>query len=220
MILVCFAVREEARFFKPETVKEPKIQILLTGIGKHNARKVISAVLDAKKPELVLSCGFAGGLNPELTRGSVVFSLEAGTGLEQSLPAAGARQCRFYCSDRIATTADEKQKLWQLTTADAVEMESKIICECCRERKIPSGTVRVILDTANEDLPLDFNETLTADQQMNYAKLGLAVLKSPGKIAGLLRLQRQSREAAEKLGGILNKALKPMGAATAARVSA
>jgi len=203
MILVCFAVKEEARFFRPQE----QVEMLLTGIGRHNAEKTVRTVLAQQKPRLVLSCGFAGGLRPELAAGSVLFSVDAETDLEGPLLAAGARPARFHCVDRVATTAEEKRALWQATRADAVEMESQIICECCREQRIPSGTVRVILDTAGEDLPLDFNEMMTAEQRMDYSKLAVALVKSPGKVSALLRLQKQSGEAAERLADVLKKVL-------------
>ena len=82
-------------------------------------------------------------------------------------------------------------------------MESEIIRAVCREQKIPSATVRVILDTANEDLPLDFNQLMTADQKMSYSKLAMALAKSPGKIGALLRLRQESEAAADKLGQVL-----------------
>jgi len=91
------------------------------------------------------------------------------------------------------------------TGADAVEMESQIICAICLEQKIPSAIVRVILDTASEDLPLDFNVIMTADQRMHYGKLALALMKSPGKIGALLRLRKQARLAAENLGRVLDR---------------
>src|SRR6266478_9766274 len=141
MILVCFAVKEEARFFKPAPGSQ-RIRKLLTGIGRHNAEKAVHTVLAQQKPRLVLSCGFAGGLRPELAAGSVLFSVDAETYLEGPLLAAGARPARVHCVDRVATTAEEKRALWQATRADAVEMESQIICECCRVQRIPSGTVR------------------------------------------------------------------------------
>ncbi len=210
MILVCFAVKEEARFFKPEAGAHEPVETLLTGIGRHNAEEAVRTRLGQQKPRLVLSCGFAGGLRPELASGSVVFSVEAETGLEPRLQAAGARAARFHCVDRVATTAEEKRSLWQSTRADAVEMESQIICDCCRQQAIPSGTVRVILDTAGEDLPLDFNQLMTADQRMDYAKLVVALVKSPGRVSALLRLQKQSAEAAQRLAEVLNKVLNPL----------
>jgi len=52
------------------------------------------------------------------------------------------------------------------------------------------------IDTANEDLPLDFNALAKPDMNLDYGKLALAILKSPGKIGALLKLQKQTRFAA------------------------
>jgi hypothetical protein len=73
----------------------------------------------------------------------------------------------------------------------------------CREQNIPSATVRAILDTAEEDLPLDFNQLMTPQQEMSYAKLALALLKSPGRIGALRRLQLNSEAAAGGLAQVL-----------------
>ena len=67
--------------------------------------------------------------------------------------------------------------------------------------------MRVISDTANEDLPLDFNRLMDADQNMRYGKLTAALLKSPGKIGALLKLQKQTQAAAEQLAQVLAKVL-------------
>jgi hypothetical protein len=67
--------------------------------------------------------------------------------------------------------------------------------------------VRVILDTAEENLPLDFNRLMNSRQEMDYGKLTGALVKSPGKIGSLLRLQKQSQAAAEKLAQVLAETL-------------
>jgi adenosylhomocysteine nucleosidase len=201
--LVCFAVKEEAGGFLQLARSRPEVKTLLTGIGPRNAEQALRAAFTLQKPNAVLSCGFAGGLRPELAAGTVVFSADKETGWEPALLATGARPARFHCVERVATTAEQKRALWQTTGADAVDMESQIICALCREQKIPSAIVRVILDTADADLPLDFNQFLTADQQLDKSKLARALLMSPGKVPALLRLQQQGKAAAEKLGQVL-----------------
>jgi adenosylhomocysteine nucleosidase len=202
-VLVCFALKEEARPFQPWAGERDGIKIILVGMGKRNAERTIRAALAQEQPQLVLTCGSAGGLRPELTIGTVVFDADAETGLEPALLAAGAQRARFHCSARVATTVAEKRALRQSTGADAVEMESEIIRAVCREQKIPSATVRVILDTAEEDLPLDFNQLMTAEQKLCYARLAVALLKSPGKVGALLLLQKHSQAAAGKLAQVL-----------------
>jgi adenosylhomocysteine nucleosidase len=205
--LICFAVKEEAAVFR-RTPAAARVDILLTGMGKANAAQSIRAALAAKRPALVISSGCAGGLNPQLLTGDVVFDCEVRSQkseVRSQLLAAGAREGKFHFADRVATTAEEKWALWHATQADAVEMESQIIRDICREQNIPSATVRVILDQAGEDLPLDFNALMTPDMRLDGGKLARTILKSPGKIGSLLRLQRQTKLAATKLAEVLAK---------------
>ena len=202
-VLVCFAVKEEARAFRKLVRGRTDVQVILVGMGKRNAERAIRAVLAQEHPQLVLTCGFAGGLSPELARGTVVFAADPETGLEPALLAAGAKPARFHCVERVTATIEEKRALWESTGANAVEMESEIIRATCRKERIPSATVRVILDSANEDLPLDFNQLMTADQKLSYGKLAVALAKSPGKVGALLRLQKQTRGAAGNLAEVL-----------------
>ena len=201
--LVCFAVKEEARSFRELVRQTPEVRILLTGMGEQNARKTVAAALAPGPIAQVVTAGFAGGLTPQLVRGTVVYSAEPGTAIEERLRAAGAVATRFHCSRRVITTAAEKAELYAATQAHAVEMESACIHELCKAANIPVATVRVILDTASEDLALDFNELMTPDMRLDPVKLGMTVLRAPGKIGALLQLQRQSAAAAQRLGEVL-----------------
>lgn len=203
-ILVCFAVKEEAGAFEDARKVRPRARVLLTGMGKRNAEKAARQAIGAHRPSLILSCGFAGALKPELTRGTIVFA-NADPLVENSLLAAGALAAKFHCADRVAATAAEKRALRESTGADAVDMESEIIGSVCREAGIPFTLVRVILDEAGEDLPLDFNQCMTENQEMSYTRLVRALWKSPGKIAALIEFQKQCRAAARTLAMTLAK---------------
>jgi len=179
------------------------VEVILVGMGTRNAEQAIRVALAKQRPQLVLTCGFAGGLRPDLTMGTVVFSADPETGLEPALLAAGAKPARFHCSEHVAATAEAKRALRESTGADAVEMESRIIRAVCRQQNIPCATVRVILDTAQEDLPLNFNQLMTPRRKLSYGKLALALARSPGKVGALLRLQKQTQAAAGKLTDVL-----------------
>jgi adenosylhomocysteine nucleosidase len=236
--LICFALKEEAAPFRKIAGglrRGHPVSILLTGIGRQNAEKSVREFLaggasvpasrepasagqarlvsSLAPPDLVLTCGFAGGLNPDLKLGDVVFEIfpcssrgnEAQIKTGEKLAAAGAKPAKFFCADCIATTVAEKKKLREETGADAVEMESAAIHVVCAEKHIPCATVRVISDTAGEDLPLDFNALAKPDKNLDFGKLAWAIAKSPGKIGALMELQKKTRFAAERLADVLSR---------------
>jgi adenosylhomocysteine nucleosidase len=215
-LFVTFAVKEESHSLQRLIGQNSTIRVLLTGIGQRNAERAIRQELATMQPKLVLTCGFAGGLNPALAAGTVIFSADADATLSPALLAAGARPVGFHCVERVVTTVGEKRALRHHTGADAVEMESGIIRRICREARIPSATVRVISDTADEDLPLDFNRLMDAEQNLSFGKLALALVASPGRIGALLKLRKQTRLAAERLAVVLFKAVSDPALAGAA----
>ncbi|MEY4917932.1 MAG: 5-methylthioadenosine/S-adenosylhomocysteine nucleosidase [Verrucomicrobiota bacterium] len=226
--LVCFALKEEAAPFRKIAAGKAGISILIVGIGRANAEKSVREFLATNSPALVLTCGFAGGLNPDLKLGEVVFETSFPRSsrresaqiksdaqlepthvgcypLEDKLLAAGAKPAKIFCADRIATTVAEKKMLRAETGAEVVEMESGAIQAVCRARGIPCATVRVISDTADEDLPLDFNALAKPDKSLDFGKLFLAIAKSPGKIGALMALQKKTSFAARQLAAVLEK---------------
>jgi nucleoside phosphorylase len=202
-ILVCFAVPEEARPFAPEGLRDGAVRVLVTGMGAANAKRALERELSTGTPRLVITSGFAGGLNPNLAAGTVVVAPDSDPMLFARALAAGAVAGRFHCADRVAVTVAEKTALLARTGCDAVEMESGVIRAVCGERGLAAATLRVISDAAGEDLPLDFNKLLTADLRMNYVKLAGVLVRQPGKIAELKRFQGRIRTAAERLSAVL-----------------
>jgi adenosylhomocysteine nucleosidase len=234
--LICFALKEEAAPFRKMARRRRSVFTLIVGIGRANAEKAVREFLGSAPapgaasdapvagvrregvpncsrggcaPQLVLTCGFAGGLNPDLKIGDVVFEVQRPmSNVQSQLLAAGAKPVKFFCADRIATTVAEKKQLRVETGADAVEMESAAIHAACAERGIPCVTVRVISDPAGEDLPLDFNALAKPDRSLDFGKLAWAIAKSPGKIGALMALQKQTKLAAERLAAVLDRIIR------------
>ncbi|HZV35792.1 MAG TPA: hypothetical protein VFB72_14550 [Verrucomicrobiae bacterium] len=201
--LICFAVKEEAKF----VAENDSTRILIAGMGCKNATENLRKELSKTHPALVLTCGFAGGLNPELKLSDVVFDADAESNLKEKLMKLSAKPARFHCAESVVITAAEKQALWESTRADAVEMESSAMRKICREQKIPSATIRVISDPAGADLPLDFNALMTPDMRINFVKLALELMTKPQKVPQLMRFQKQTSDAARKLAEVLNALL-------------
>src|SRR5262249_44359975 len=145
--LVCFAVKEEAKFFKPLARARSDIQILLTGMGPANAEEALHSFFAQNLPSLVVTAGFTRGLKPGLSRGTVLVETHAdNAALHTALAEAGALSAKFHFARRVATLSSEKQHLRQSSGADAVEMESHVISRICDGRQVPCVTVRVVLD--------------------------------------------------------------------------
>lgn len=204
---ICFAVPEEARPFRRRLGARLGVRIGVSGIGPHNARRYFEQAVLPGRPGVVLTAGFAGALAPSLRVGEVLFDADEASGLAPLLAQVGAKPGIFHCGERIAATAAAKRAIREATGADAVEMESGVLRALCRQHGFPSATVRVISDAAEEDLPLDFNELMTADCRLHYRRLAAQLLRRPAVLGRLLRFQRQIAGAAEALAAVLLNAL-------------
>ncbi len=207
--LVCFAVPEEAAPFRR---RRPRgTEILVTRMGAAQARQRFLERIASGFPARVFTCGFAGALNPNLRVGTVVYDTdpEPNPGLEPALIAAGAVRGTFTCTPRVAVTAGEKTALRASTGADVVEMESGVIRALCRDRGIPSATIRVISDSADEDLPVDFNALMRPDGRLDFPGLLLSLMRSPGRIGAMIRLGRNTSRAAANLAKVLGAVTNP-----------
>jgi nucleoside phosphorylase len=197
--LITFAVPAEAAPARKLLRKHSlPARLLLTGIGSAAAYKTVVPAL-AGNPPFVLSCGFAGGLNPALPAGSLVAAADAEFPFTDALVACGAHLVSFLDSNRILTTVREKAAARAHSQADAVDMESATVRQLCLEAGIPSATFRIISDAADFDLPLDFNPFLGSSGQFRYGRLMLTLIKSPLRVRGLIHFQRQTRYAARAL---------------------
>jgi adenosylhomocysteine nucleosidase len=171
-----------AAFSREITWKNDRWLLIANGPGARLVGRALAAKRDVDR---ILSVGFCGALDPALRVGDIV-------GAEGVLTA-----------DRVAVTAAEKCLLREQTRASAVEMEAGAVEAKARDWGVPFSCVKVVSDTAAEDLPLDFNKFRDADGRFSRGKIALAALGRPSTMRGLIRLDRNCRLAAEKLGEFL-----------------
>jgi nucleoside phosphorylase len=202
-IVVTFAVPEEARPFRPYLGSLPNVNLVITGIGPRQAQTAFQPCLTPTPPSLVLSCGFAGALNPDLPCGTLVVDTSAAPELGPLTARLGLRPGRFHTVNHVLSRASEKAALRQHTGADAVEMESGAIRRLCQERQVPCAILRVISDAAEEDLPLDFNRYLGTNGRLHLARLAADVARSPSRCSALLRFRKSTQNSARILAEAL-----------------
>ena len=113
MIAVTFALPQESRDFRHllrqartvgpgrsllGNVGPEEVLLAHTGVGPVAAAEHVAALLAAHRPRLLLSTGFAGGLDPRLATGDLLIatnvSAPALVAHRRSLSSSGPRSCR------------------------------------------------------------------------------------------------------------------------------
>jgi len=205
--------------------------IVRTGMGLENATRAAGRVLPRQPFCLAVSTGFACGLvamdvgallagyEVALVRGQGpdMSPLSAVPGIERDVvvdlvgrvePSGHIGRC--VSTEYVVTSAAEKQRFAQVTGAIGLDMESAALAAEAWRAQVPFVVVRAVSDLVDEDLPLDFNLFL---RPTGWLK-GLATLVGrPSSIAGLRRLQRQSRVAAQTLTRFFRRYTAEMSAA-------
>jgi adenosylhomocysteine nucleosidase len=178
------------------------------GPGMQLAGFAADAVRQRVKPDLVISTGFCGALDPELNCGDIliatsVIDLESGRTYPARAPERGCSSAKtgaVVSSQRVAVSADEKKRLAQ-TGALAVEMEAGAIAWRAGIWGVPFCCIRAVSDEAGETLPIDFNRMRDAAGRFSRARIAAAALVRPWSgIPGLLRLGRGCRKASGSIG--------------------
>jgi len=152
----------------------------VAGVGRDAARRATRLLIDGHRPRLLVSAGFAGGLDPALARGSLVepASVRAESGAAAPLPLATTGQggAVIVTVDRIVRTPLDKAALAAATAAALVDMETLAVAEVARDAGLPCRTLRVISDAADDELPPDVTRLIVPQSAFRRAGSLLGVL--------------------------------------------
>lgn len=223
------ALAAEARTLGPATRHGAELRRLadggllaVSGIGEGAAAAAARRLVLAGAGGLV-SFGMAGGLDPALICGAVLLPEEiaafggvgasaaaatAATSAEwrQRLRAALPASC-IVCEGKLLTSArpigrpDAKAAAWRSSGAAAVDMESAAIAQVAKQAGLPFIALRVIVDTAADELPAAVMEA-SGGGQLRIGALLAGLLRAPRDVGALIRLSARYRIARRVLATI------------------
>jgi len=189
-----------ARFtFSTGRVAGRRVVWCVSGVGRAAAADAAGQLIAGHRPGLLITAGFAGGLDPDLRRGAVVRPGSAcvpGSTVRLSLTTAAGSPTppiTIVTVDRIVADAASKRTLAAATGAQLVDMETFAVAEVAAAAGLDCAAVRVISDDAGESLPAEV--PLLAKPQSRLQRLGAVagvVARRPRAVGDLWRLWERS----------------------------
>lgn len=195
------------------TVAGVRVAWCVGGIGTTAAARAARLLVAGHRPRLLVTAGFAGGLDPALPRGAVVRpSVVLADGEPQGLPlasvpplgAGGPPPATIVTAAGVVATPDEKRALAERTGAHLVDMETHAVARVAAEAGLPCAAIRVISDDAAEPLPSEI--VALARPQSTLRRLGAALTavgRRPAAARDLWRLYENAVVDAKTLAAAL-----------------
>jgi adenosylhomocysteine nucleosidase len=191
--------------------------LAVSGIGASAAAAAARRLVLAGATALA-SYGMAGGLDPTLICGAVLLPQEVaacdGTGAAVSLTSRQWRQrlraalppsciagegTLLTCERPLGR--DAKAAAWQRSGAAAVDMESAAVGQVAAQARLPFIALRVIVDTAADELPAAVIAA-SAGGRLRIGRLLGGLLRAPEDIGSLIRLSARYRIATRALATV------------------
>jgi adenosylhomocysteine nucleosidase len=231
-----FAAWQKLRSFNPLDYQGLKIRktrigaadvwVLITGVGTQAASRSMDLMLGMADKnqyfDVCISSGLAGALCDSLNVGDIVAPrellaemqdsthesgrLEVDSELRKTALTRGAKDANcLFTTDEILVKASQKKSC--ASGAQSVDMESFEIIRQATAWGARSVVIRAISDSATEDLPINFNRTLSDKNEVSLGKVFVEVLKNPLALPALIRFGRQSQQAGARLAAFLENYL-------------
>lgn len=200
--------------------------LMESGMGFGNATGAAEMIVRDVHPDVLISTGYCGGLEPTLRSGDVVVArnvlIASGNGFDEvpvQMSSIGltfvARQAAegkrvvggtFVSTPAITAKSHLAGILPDHWPNPVVEMESGAIAIIAAENNIPFLAIRAVCDTAAEELEFSLEDFCGPDlRRIRPYKVLFSVLRTPRIIPQLVRLSCSSRKAAEGLTAALSR---------------
>jgi len=192
-------------------------------MGKDCALSALKEALGRKAPSLILSIGYAGGLDLKLKVGDIVIAdkiLEINQAISFSKSySLDPKQLDLFerldsnkkiliyrgtliTVNQVIADSFAKQELGISHKALAVDMETSSLIEYAIENKIPFVSVRAISDTMEQSL-INISSFIDGDGKVSKIKAGWFAVTHPNEIKNFISLRSQSQKATTNLTEVL-----------------
>ncbi len=185
--------------------------------GSKNSRK--AAKMLCKKVKCVVSFGFAGSIDSELTNGEIIIpkflinkrkkkvplSSKYRSTILKKLSHQKVNEKGIVSVDKIINEKKEKEQIHRKFKASSIDMESDSISKVCFDEKIPFIVVRVIFDDLSLNIPDYIVSNTDIDGNISIKSLIKFLLLNPEKIFNLIKVFIFYFVAKKKLKEISNK---------------
>ena len=182
--------------------------LVLTGVGRQRAKGSALQVVERFQPKVLLSIGYAGGVQNGLNVGDLILansianeSKERKKYFTDTIWLSRAQEVPvdknikkvvggLLTVNQVIHDTSEKQELGKNYRVQAVEMESWEIAKVADEKNIPFFSVRVISDRMDQKV-LDSSSFLDSEGEISRLKAGWYVLTHPSSIGSAFSLRTQ-----------------------------
>src|SRR5882757_9207991 len=146
MIAIAFALEFESAYFRAKHDARLRVSSWLLGAMGVEAARNLDKRLAETRPSLVISAGFAGGLQPGLAVGALVLGKNySDPELVSKLKLNSVWQVGDVRTEpAIIERAVDKERLGRETGCLVGDLETSHMAQICAEREVPMLSVRCI----------------------------------------------------------------------------
>jgi adenosylhomocysteine nucleosidase len=177
--------------------------VVCGGMGAEAARRAAEAAISLYEPELLISAGFAGALDPTLQVGDTLTPRHVIDAADGSRTDAGSGEGILISFETVADT-QQKARFATAFGAHAVDMEAAAVARAAESHGVKFLACKVVSDRSDTHLP-PLAPFIGKDGRFQTGKFTSYIAFRPWLWKGLWRLASDTMKAAQALGYSLEK---------------
>ncbi len=210
MIATVFALEFESVGFRAAQAPQMCVSVWTLGVAGWRSAVALERLIDRHRPEMIVSAGFSGALQPGLGVGTIVVGENyTDSRIAEILPVLpNVRTGAIITVDEILETVEKKKALGERSGALAGDMETGHIHRICHASCIPMVSIRCISDDLTQSMPVPGHILINPKTaRPDPAAVFRYLFHHPAKTAGFAKLVAGARTAQHSLARALQEIL-------------